>query len=206
VAQVKHHAALPWREIGAFMEVLRGQKGVAVRALEFAILTAARTGEVLGVTWGEVDLANALWTIPGARMKAGREHRVPLSQPAVALLGEMAKLRTSADQAAFIFPGAELGRPLSNMALLMALRRMGRGDLTAHGFRSTFRDWVGEATGYPADVAEAALAHVVGDKTVAAYARGDLFEKRRALMAAWAEYCAQPAPPVTETVVPLRRV
>ena len=204
VAAVAHHAALPWREIGAFMAILRQREGIAARALEFAILTAARTGEALGVTWGEVDLSAALWTVPGARMKAGREHRVPLSVPVLAVLGDMAKLRTTANPAAPIFPGQEPGRPLSNMALLMLLRRMGRGDLTAHGFRSSFRDWVGEATGYPADVAEAALAHTVGDKTVAAYARGDLFDKRRALMAAWAEFCARPAPVAGEVVVPMR--
>jgi len=189
VAKIEHHAALPWREIGAFMAVIRGREGIAARALEFAILTAARTGEALGGAWGEVDLSADLWTVPAARMKAGREHRVPLSAPALVLLGEMAKLRATDDPAAPIFPGQEAGRLLSNMALLMALRRMGRADLTALGFRSTFRDWVGETTGYPADVAEAALAHTQGDKTVAAFARGNLFDKRRRLMA---EYCAQP--------------
>jgi len=205
VAKVEHHAALPWREIGAFMAALHGREGIAARALEFAILTAARTGEALGATWGEVDLSAALWTVPAARMKAGREHRVPLSPPVVALLGEMTNLRSTNDPATPIFPGQAAGRPLSNMALLMLLRRMGRGDLTAHGFRSTFRDWVAEATAYPADVAEAALAHAVGDKTVAAYARGDLFDKRRGLMAAWADYCAKPALVAGETVVPMRR-
>jgi len=202
VAKVEHHAALPWREIGAFMTALRGREGVAARALEFAILTAARTGEALGATWGEVDLSAALWTVPAARMKAGREHRVPLSAPALALLGEMANLRTTDDPTAPIFPGQEANRPLSNMALLMALRRLGRGDLTAHGFRSTFRDWVGEATGYPADVAEAALAHTQGDKTVAAYARGDLFDKRRRLMADWGEFTAHRTEETS--VIPIR--
>jgi len=204
VAKVVHHAALPWREIGAFMAALRGREGIAARALEFTILTAARTGEALGATWGEMDLSAALWTAPAARMKADKEHRVPLSAPALALLGEMAKLRTSDDPAAPIFPGQEADRPLSNMALLMALRRMGRSDLTAHGFRSTFRDWVGEATGYPADVAEAALAHTQGDKTVAAYARGDLFDKRRRLMADWGEFCGQTTRRSEAMVVPLR--
>lgn len=208
VAKVKHHPALPWREIGAFMAELRGRDGIAARALEFAILTAARTEEALGATWGEVDLFAALRTISGERMKGGREHRVPLSAPVLALLGEMAKLRTTDDPKAPIFPGQEAGRPLSQMAMLMLVRRMNDGGkegerprwcdsegraVVPHGFRSTFRDWVGEATGYPTDVAEAALAHTVGDKTVAAYARGDLFDKRRALMGAWVEFCAQPA-------------
>lgn len=203
VAKVEHHAALPWREIGAFMAALRQRDGIAARALEFAILTAARTGEALGATWGEVDLSAALWTVPAARMKAGKEHRIPLSPPAVAPLGEMAKLRTTDDPATPIVPGQEVGRPLSNMALLMALRRMGRADLTAHGFRSTFRDWVGEVTGYPADVAEAALAHTQGDKTVAAYPRGDLFEKRRRLMNDWATFCDQV---FRDAVTPIRLV
>jgi len=133
VAKVEHHAALPWREIGAFMAALRSREGIAVRALEFAILTAARTGEALGAKWGEVDLYAAVWTVPAARMKARQEHRVPLSPSALALLDDMGKARTTYDPAAPIFPGHEPGRQLSNMALLMTLRRMGRDDLTAHG-------------------------------------------------------------------------
>jgi integrase len=192
VARVEHHAALPWVEIGAFMAALRTRDAIAARALEFTILTAARTGEVLGAPWSEIDRAAAVWTVPGARMKAGREHRVPLSADALAVLDEMAKLRpeTDAKGETFIFPGARADRPLSQMAMLMLLRRMGRGDLTAHGFRSTFRDWCAETTGYPHEMAEIALAHTVGDKVEAAYRRGDMMEKRRRMMEDWATYCA----------------
>jgi integrase len=190
VAPVEHHAALPWGEIGSFLAALRGQAGISARALEWTILTAARSGESLGARWAEVDVQAKVWTVPAERMKAGREHRVPLSTPALAVVTEMAKLRTDNASGDFIFPGAAANRPLSNMAMTMVLRRMKRGDLTVHGFRSTFRDWVGEATGTPREVAEAALAHVVGSKTEAAYARGDLFEKRRCLMDSWALFCA----------------
>ena len=189
VAPVQHHAALPWGEIADFLTALRGQAGISARALEYAILTAARSGEAFGARWGEVDLLGKVWTVPAARMKAGREHRVPLSAPALALLGEMAKLRTVDSSEAFIFPGAVVGRPLSIMAMTMALRRMKRGDLTVHGFRSTFRDWAAERTNFPRDVAEMALAHAVGDKVEAAYRRGDLFQKRQQLMDAWAKHC-----------------
>ncbi len=192
VAPVEHHAALPWAEIGAFLPVLRAQAGVSAKALEFAVLTAARTGETLGARWGEIDLAAKVWTVPAGRMKAGREHRVPLSAPALAVLTDIAKLRTTDNAEAFVFPGAADGQPLSIMAMTMVLRRMKRGDLTVHGFRSTFRDWVGEATATPREVAEAALAHTVADKTEAAYARGDLFEKRRRLMDQWARFTALP--------------
>lgn len=184
VRRVEHHAALPYLEIGAFMVELRQREGMAARALEFAILTAARTGEAIGARWSEIDLDKALWTIPGERMKAGREHRVPLSAPALAILAALPR------EGEFVFGGE---RPLSQMALLMTLRRMKRTDLTAHGFRSTFRDWAAERTGFPAEVAEMALAHVVGDKVEAAYRRGDLFEKRRQLAEAWAKFCAMPA-------------
>ena len=184
VRVVEHHAALPYAETAAFMIELREQEGVSARALEFAILTAARTGEVLGARWDEVDVDNRLWTIPGARMKAGKEHRVPLSDAAIALLQKMSELR-SGD---YVFSGATAGRPLSNMALLMTLRRMKRGDLTAHGFRSTFSDWCAERTAFPAEVREMALAHAVGDKVEAAYRRGDLFEKRRQIMDGWAHF------------------
>ena len=188
VAKVEHHAALPWRESGAFMKALAAEHGTAALAFRFAILTAARTGEVIGARWSEVDLQHAVWTIPGERMKAGVEHRVPLSADALALLQEAAKLRV--DDVDFVFPGGKKDKPLSNMALLMTLRRMKREDLTAHGFRSTFRDWAAE-TGQPADIAEAALAHTVGDKTVAAYQRGDLLDRRRKLMEAWAAFCSR---------------
>ena len=190
VAPVQHHAALPWAEIGAFMAALRKQSGFSARALEFTILTAARSGETLGATWLEIDLAAKTWTIAGSRMKAGREHRVPLSEPALELLGGMAKIRASDEQSAYVFPGMLKNRPLSIMAMTMVLRRMGRGDITPHGFRSTFRDWTAEKTSYPNEVAEAALAHVVGDKVEAAYRRGDLFEKRRALMEDWGLFCS----------------
>jgi integrase len=194
VAAVQHHAALPWKAVGAFMADLRGRDGVVARALEFAILTAARTGEVLGARWREIDLADATWIVPAERMKMQREHRVPLPATAAGILRTMAPLRPADDEAggAFVFPGQKSGRPLSGMAFLMTLRRMGRDDLTAHGFRSTFRDWVAERTSYPNEVAEAALAHVVKNETEAAYRRGDLFEKRRKLMEAWAAFCAKP--------------
>jgi integrase len=203
VAKVKHHAALPYANIGPFMNKLRGQPGTSALALEFAILTAARTGEVLGVTWAEIDLSAAVWIVPASRMKAGREHRIPLSDASLAVLREAAKRQPPKAPAAAVFPGAKSGKPLSSMALLMTLRRMDRGDLTAHGFRSTFRDWAAEQTNYPGEVAEAALAHTPGDKVEAAYRRGDLFDKRRQLMDAWATYCSSPRS-ITAQVVPVR--
>ncbi len=190
VAPVKHHAALPWPEIGAFLTAVRAQPGMAARALEFAILTAARSGEVLGAAWDEMDLKGAVWTIPAARMKGGREHRVPLAAAAVALLGTLVPLR-DASAGDWVFSGGRLGRPLSIMAMTMALRRMRRADVTVHGFRSTFRDWTAEATGYAREVAEAALAHVLGNRVEAAYRRSDLFQKRRGLMGDWATFCAR---------------
>jgi integrase len=198
VRKVEHHAALPWREIGAFMARLAKQEGVAAMALRFAILTAARTGEVIGARWSEIDTKHAVWIIPAERMKASREHRVPLSGAALAVLCEAGKLRADGADG-FVFPGMKGG--LSNMAMLVLLRRMGRGDLTAHGFRSTFRDWAAE-TGKPADIAEAALAHTSGNKTQAAYQRGDLLDRRRRLMDQWAEFCARKGP--DEVVVALR--
>ena len=194
IARVEHHPALPWRDIGAFMAVLEQQEGIAALALRFAVLTAARTGEAIGATWGEIDMGNALWTVPADRMKAVREHRVPLSGAALATLRDAARLRSDAREIAPVFPGRKAGTPLSNMAMLALLRRVGRGDLTTHGFRSTFRDWCAEATNYPREVAEAALAHTLGDKVEAAYRRGDLMEKRRRLMADWAESCGRATP------------
>jgi integrase len=185
VRRVEHHAALPFAEIGAFMVELRVQQGVGARALEFAILTSARTGEVIGAKGDEFDLAERLWTVPAERMKAGKEHRVPLSDAAIAILEELQRVGDSN----FAFPGGRTGQPMSNMAMTMTLRRMGRGELTVHGFRSSFRDWAAERTGFPAEVAEMALAHTVGDKVEAAYRRGDLFQKRRQLMDAWARFC-----------------
>jgi integrase len=187
VRRVKHHAALPFAELPAFMTNLRLQEGMAARALEFAILTAARTGEVLGARWCEIDLEAGVWIVPAERMKAGREHRVPLSAPAKAILEALRPV--DGGGRSLVFPGQRPGKPLSNMAFLMLLRRMGQGEVTAHGFRSTFRDWVSEATNFPSELAERALAHTVADKTEAAYARGDLFEKRRALMRDWAQWC-----------------
>jgi integrase len=157
---------------------------------------------VIGARWSEFDMQAATWTVPAERMKAGREHRVPLSDGALGVLREVAKLAHRSDPKAFVFPGGKVGKPLSSMALLMLLRRMERGDLTAHGFRSTFRDWCAEATNYPREVAEAALAHTLRDKTEAAYQRGDLMEKRRRLMEEWAAFCARPA--ATAEVVVLR--
>ncbi len=202
IARVEHHAALPWREVGAFMAALAKEEGVSALALRFAILTAARTGEVIGARWSEIDMADAVWSIPAGRMKAAREHRVPLCEGALDVLREMSKVRTNAKMDGYVFPGGKPGKPLSSMALLMLLRRMGRADLTAHGFRSTFRDWCAEGTNYPRELAEAALAHVLRDKTEAAYQRGDLIGKRRRLMADWATFCARPI--ATGDVVPLR--
>jgi integrase len=188
VRAVKHHAALPYSEIGSFMAELQTRQGVAAAALEFLILTVGRTGEVLGSCWSEIDFKNRVWIVPAKRMKGGREHRVPLSKPAIAILERVRGQGTE-----FIFPGPHHDRPLSNMALLVLLRRMGRSDVTVHGFRSTFRDWTAERTNFPRDVAETALAHAIDDKVEAAYRRGDLFDKRRRLMDAWAEFCTKPA-------------
>jgi integrase len=198
VRKIKHHAALPYDQIGGFMAALRTREAVAARALEFTILTAARTGEVLGARWDEIDFQAKVWVVPPSRMKSGREHRVPLSRPAISVLKEMQAHREDD----LVFPGDRRGKPLWNMAMLMVLRRMGRTDLTSHGFRSTFRDWVAECTSFPREVAEAALAHVVGDKVEAAYRRGDLFEKRRRLMDAWAIHC-QTASGSGGAVIPL---
>ncbi|MBS0223246.1 MAG: tyrosine-type recombinase/integrase [Proteobacteria bacterium] len=188
VRRVKHHAALPYDEVASFLTELRRQEGTAARLLEFTILTGTRTGEALGARWSEVDLGRSLWVIPPERMKAGREHRVPLSGRAVAILNEMDPLRH--EESDFVFPGVQLGKPLSNMAMLSVLRRMKRDGITVHGFRSSFRDWAAEQTNWPNEVVEMALAHAVGNKVEAAYRRGDMFEKRRRLMDAWAEFCA----------------
>ena len=187
VQKVEHHPALPYKEIGAFMAEVRKQKGMAALALEFAILTAARTGEVIGATWDEVDVEGKTWVVPAGRIKAGKEHRVPLSPAALAILTEVHQLKAKDD--GYVFPGGKEGRPLSNMALLQLLKRMKRTDLTAHGFRSTFRDWAAEQTDFPSEVVEMALAHTVSDKVEAAYRRGDMLEKRVKLMEAWAGAC-----------------
>jgi integrase len=197
IAKVEHHPALPYRELGAFMADLAQMPGEGARALEFAILTAARSGEVRGATWAEIDMDLALWTIPGERMKAKNEHAVPLSDAALDLL------RNQSREVDLVFPGARAGRPLSDMSLTAVLRRMGRSDVTAHGFRSTFRDWAAEQTAYPSDVVEMALAHTITNKVEAAYRRGDLIEKRRRLMAEWAKYCATVGP-ATGKVLPMQ--
>jgi integrase len=188
---VKHPAALPWQDVAAFLTALRSQESISARALEVPILTAARSGEILGMHWGEVDREGAVWTVPADRMKARREHRVALSEAAVAILRTMEKLRATEAPDAYVFPGRERSRPLSIMSMPMLLRRMNHADLTVHGFRSCFRDWVGETTAHPREVVEAALAHRTGDKVEQAYARGDLFTKRRKLMTDWAQFCAR---------------
>jgi integrase len=198
VQKVTHHAALPYVDIGTFMADLRERTGVAAAALEFLILTAARTSEVIGARWQEIDLSAEMWVVPADRMKAREVHRVPLSKAALAVLERMSAIR----QDEFIFPSAKNGKPLSNMALLVLLRRMGRADLTAHGFRSTFRDWAAERTNFPREVVEMALAHTITNKVEAAYRRGD-FDKRRRLIDAWAENCAATSN-VPKAVVPLR--
>jgi integrase len=202
VARVEHHAALPWGEIGAFMADLDRQEGGPALALRFAILTAARTGEVIGAPWSEIDMQTAIWTVPAERMKGGREHRVPLSDAALAVLHDAAELRQDPGPAALVFPGTHVGRPMASTVLFRLLRRMGRDDLTVHGLRSSFRDWAAE-TGQPSDVAEAALAHTLGSKVQAAYQRGDLLERRRKLMGAWAAFCARVVP-AGGNVVPMR--
>ena len=197
IAKTKHLPALPYRDLAAFIAELRERDGMAARALEFTILTAARTAEVLGAKWNEMDLPNAVWTVPASRMKGNREHRVPLSEAAVKLLLDLPR------EGEFVFIGASAGRPLYAMSMMATLQRMGRGDISVHGFRSTFRDWAAEQTNFPNHVAEMALAHKISNAVEASYRRGDLFEKRRQLMEAWATYCARPAEAGGE-VVPLR--
>lgn len=188
VAPVEHHPALPYDQIATFLRAVQKQEGAGALALQFTILTAARTSEVVGARWSEFDVEQKVWTVPGERMKSGREHRVPLSSAALAILEAMKPLRD--ERQPFVFPGARRGKPLSNMAMLAVLKRMKRTDLTTHGFRSTFRDWASETTGHPSEVVEMALAHIVSDKVEAAYRRGDLFQKRRDLMAEWAVFCS----------------
>ncbi|KQP80636.1 integrase [Methylobacterium sp. Leaf117] len=183
VRRVAHHAALPYSEMASFMAELRTREVVVARALEFTILTAARTGEAMGARWVEIDLSAAMWTIPAERMKGGREHRVPLSAAAVDLL----KVLPGPSAGEFVFPGGH-GKPLPKTSMLELLKQVQRLDVTVHGFRSTFRDWAAETTNFPSDVVEMALAHAVSDKVEAAYRRGDLFAKRRELMDAWAQH------------------
>jgi integrase len=180
-----HHAAMPFADVPAFLAQLRERESGAALALEFTILTAARTSETLGAKWTEINLARKLWTVPAVRMKGGREHRVALSNRATAILETLAAAKTGE----YVFRGQRLGKPLSSMAMEMVLRRTKAHGVTVHGFRSSFRDWCGEVSTFPREVAEAALAHVAGDQTERAYRRGDALEKRRALMEAWAAYC-----------------
>ena len=186
VKKPKHHPALPYANVPAFVSALRKRKGTAARALEFTILTAARSGEVRNADWSDMDLERALWTIPDERMKAGKEHEVPLSDAALAIL----MATPEADRTGLVFPGARQGKPLSDMTLSAVLKRMGQLDITVHGFRSTFREWAGETTGHPREVIEHALAHQLTDKAEAAYQRGALLPKRVRLMADWAGYLA----------------
>jgi integrase len=193
-----HHAALPYEDVPGFIEALREASASesARFAFEFLILTAARTGEVLGATWGEIDFERTTWTIPGTRMKTGRTHRLPLAPRCMEILS---RARDLSGQGGYVFPGRSFGKPLSNTVFLMVLRRM-RLSITPHGFRSSFRDWASERSRFPRDVCEMALAHTVRDKTEAAYRRGDLFEIRRELMASWAAFATS----TPADVIPLR--
>ena len=190
-----HHKALPWADMPNFVSALRKRDDIAALALEFTILTAARSGEVRGAKWGELDLEQAIWTVPAARMKAGREHRVPLVPRAVEIIQTVAKLPHDA----FISSGQRRGSPLSDMTLAAVLKRM-KVPATVHGFRSSFKDWANETTSFPNELSEAALAHVTGDKVERAYRRGDALGRRRELMLAWAQYLDAQA----DNVLPLR--
>lgn len=200
VARVEHHPAVPWRDLPAVIGRLEESDGMSARCLRFVILTAARSSEARGARWSEIDLEAGLWTVPGSRMKAGRDHRVPLTEEATAILAPLREVAAGPD--ALIFPGGREGRPLSDVALAKALAAAAGEGFTVHGMRSTFRDWAAEVTGYPREVAEAALAHANKDKVEAAYLRGDHLEKRRRLMADWATFLARPA--VGGEVIPIR--
>lgn len=190
VQKVAHHPAMPYEQVAAFMGAMQDYKSMSSKALQLLILTATRTSEVLNAEWHEIDLVNATWTIPAKRMKASREHRIPLSHQALLLISNLPNVKVNS----FVFPGMKPGRPLSNMSLLQFMRGLGygpsgdKGNYVPHGFRSSFRDWTGEVTSYPRDVAEMALAHTIENKVEAAYRRGDLFDKRRAMMQDWADY------------------
>jgi integrase len=199
VAKPIHHAALAYADMPEFMAELRKREGVGARALEFTILTAARTGEVIGAQWSEINFAERLWTIPVDRMKGGREHRVPLSDRAVELLRAL----PTEDHNGFVFIGPNPGTGISKMAMPPVLKRMGHNDITIHGFRSCFMDWAHEQSTFPKVVIDKALAHAIGDKAEAAYRRGDLLIKRRQLAEAWSRFCMSPAP--AGAVLPMRR-
>jgi integrase len=217
VVKVQHQPALPWQDVGAFMAALDKQEGVAALALRFTILTASRTGEVIGARWSEFDLTRAVWSIPADRMKMKRPHRVPLSPAALAVLQAVAPLRADTGRDGWVFPGGKPDAPMSNMGMLMLLRRMNphsaetparwrdvaSGEpISVHGFRSSFRDWCAESTNYPRELAEKALAHMLPDAVEAAYQRSDMLEKRQRLMADWATFCTRA--PVTGEVVAIR--
>ena len=181
-----HHSAMPYKSVPVFIERLRQADGLSARALEFTILCATRTSETLNATWSEIDLENEIWTVPAERMKANKEHRIPLTSACVELLEALPRFEGSD----YLFPGQAPRKPISNMSMTMQMRRMGVGEFTVHGFRSSFRDWAGEETGHPREVAEQALAHIIGDEAERAYRRGDALEKRRNLMEAWGRYIA----------------
>lgn len=200
IAKVKHHAALPYAELPLFMSVLRKRESVSARALEFLILTATRTGEVIGAKWNEIDFRKKEWTVPEERMKANKEHRVPLSDRAIEILEALPR----EDDNDYIFIGGRKGASLSNMAMLELMKGI-RPGYVPHGFRSTFRDWAAERTNYPNHVVEMALAHTIGDKVEAAYRRGELLEKRSRLMNDWSRFAATPATDKSAKVVALKR-
>ena len=192
-----HHAAMPYEDVAGFVGELRKREASAAAALELCILTAARSGEILGMRWPEIDLDKKIWTVPAERMKAGREHRVPLSSRAIAILRQLQRLKAGE----FVFPGQARNKPLSSMAMEMVLRRMKVEDATVHGFRSSFRDWAGNVSNFPRETTETALAHVIGNRAEQAYRRSDALDKRRKLMEAWAAYCE---PRDASNVVPTR--
>jgi integrase len=198
IAPIQHLEALDYREVGTFMVRLRELPSIDARALEFTILTAARSGEALDARWEEVDLGAKVWTVPAERMKSRREHRVPLSTAVVALLGGLPNPHTGP-----LFPGRKAGTSINRNRLREVLRQI-NAEVSVHGFRSAFRDWAGDHTAFPRETIEAALAHVVGDRTEAAYRRGDALEKRRKLMEAWATFCSMPAQSSAE-ITELRR-
>jgi integrase len=195
VRKTEHLAALPYVEVGAFMAKLRAQDGPAARCLEFIVLTAARLGEALNATWDEIDIANHTWTIPAKKMKGGREHRVPLSNAALAALPRNTRPE------GLVFPGYRASRPLGPITLLQLAKKLGSPNV--HGFRSSFRDWAAEATNFPNHVVEMALAHKVGNKVEAAYRRGDLFTKRAKLMTTWGQFCGET--PISSAVIPFQK-
>lgn len=200
VQPVTHHAALAYTDLPGFFSELRKHRGVAAIALQVTILTALRTSEVIGARWEEIDAERGVWTVPAERMKSKRPHRVPLTAPVLALLDALPRTGE------WVFPSARYGRPISNMAMLKLLKSdMGHADKTVHGFRSTFRDWAAETTSFPRELAEATLAHVLGDKTEAAYQRGDLFVRRAKLMEAWSDYVTTPARTDIVTALKARR-